>query len=57
VAAPLIDLVGTPEPEELRLSAGHVGLIAGRSAAKVTIPTIVEFLQRRSDPIAVAKGA
>jgi polyhydroxyalkanoate synthase len=50
-AAPLIDLVGSEDKEELRLQAGHIGLAVGKSAAKVTIPTIVEFLQRRSEEL------
>ena len=48
-AAPLIDLVGSPDKHELRLDAGHVGLLVGRTAAKTTIPTIIEFLIERSD--------
>lgn len=48
-AAPLIDLVGSEDKDELRLQAGHIGLAVGKSAAKVTIPTIVEFLQKRSE--------
>jgi polyhydroxyalkanoate synthase subunit PhaC len=47
--APLIDLVGSPEKHQLRLDAGHVGLVVGRSAARTTIPTIIDFLQRRSE--------
>jgi polyhydroxyalkanoate synthase len=50
-AAPLIDLVGSEDKDELRLQAGHIGLAVGKSAAKVTIPTIVEFLQRRSEEL------
>jgi polyhydroxyalkanoate synthase len=48
-AAPLIDLIGSPDKHELRLDAGHVGLLVGRSAAKTTIPTIIDFLVDRSD--------
>jgi polyhydroxyalkanoate synthase subunit PhaC len=47
--APLIDLVGSAEKDELVLDAGHVGLLVGRTAARTTIPTIIEFLHRRSD--------
>lgn len=53
-ARPLVDLVGSTEPEELLLDAGHIGLAVGRTAAKVTIPTIIEFLQRRSVRLAAA---
>ena len=48
-AAPLIDLVGSSDKHELRLDAGHVGLLVGRTAAKTTIPTIIEFLIERSE--------
>ena len=48
-AAPLIDLVGSQDKHELRLDAGHVGLLVGRGAAKTTIPTIIEFLIERSE--------
>ena len=48
VAAPLSVLVGSAESDELRLNAGHIGLVVGRTAAKVTIPRIIEFLERRS---------
>ena len=40
-AAPLLGLIGGPDVEKLRLAAGHVGLVAGRAAAKVTLPGIV----------------
>ncbi len=48
-ATPLLDLVGSQDREQLRLDAGHIGLAVGRSAATVTIPTIVDFLRKRSD--------
>lgn len=48
-AEPLRDLVGSAEAEDLKLSAGHVGLLAGRKAAKETLPSIVEWLDRHSD--------
>lgn len=47
-SAPLIDLVGSPDKHELQLSAGHIGLVVGKTAARTTIPTIIDFLQRRS---------
>ncbi len=50
-AAPLIDLVGSSDKHELRLDAGHVGLLVGRTAAKTTIPTIIEFLNERSEAL------
>ena len=50
--APLIDLVGSPDKHELRLPAGHMGLVVGRTAARTTVPTIIDFLRRRSEPLA-----
>jgi polyhydroxyalkanoate synthase len=54
VARALPGLVGSEESDELRLDAGHVGLVVGRTAAKVTIPKIIEFLRRRSEPATAA---
>ncbi|RBY96551.1 alpha/beta hydrolase [Blastococcus sp. TF02-8] len=57
---PLIDLVGSPDKHELVLPAGHMGLVVGRTAAKTTVPTIIDFLRRRSDAVeapGMAKGA
>jgi polyhydroxyalkanoate synthase subunit PhaC len=50
-SAPLIDLVGSADKHELSLNAGHMGLVVGRTAAKTTVPRIIEFLQKRSDPV------
>jgi polyhydroxyalkanoate synthase subunit PhaC len=49
--APLIDLVGSPDKHELCLDAGHMGLVVGRTAARTTVPTIIDFVRRRSDPV------
>ena len=48
-AAPVVDLVGADDAHELRLAAGHVGLVAGRSAAKVTLPGIAGWIAEHSD--------
>jgi polyhydroxyalkanoate synthase len=48
-AEPIVGLVGSEDAEELRLGAGHVGLVAGRSAAKVTLPGIAGWLAEHSD--------
>ena len=48
-AAPLVDLVGSSDKQELRLDGGHIGLVVGKTAAKSTIPTIIDFLQQRSE--------
>ena len=44
----LKDLVGSRDAENLKLAAGHVGLLAGRRAAKETLPSIVAWLDRHS---------
>jgi polyhydroxyalkanoate synthase len=49
-ARPILGLVGSTDKEELLLDAGHIGLVVGRKAAKVTVPQIIDFLQRRSEP-------
>ena len=46
-AEPLKDLI--PQIEELRLAAGHVGLVAGRAAAKVTLPGIAGWIADHSE--------
>lgn len=45
---PLSDLVGSDDVTDLRIPAGHLGLAAGRDAAKITVPGIVEWLNARS---------
>jgi polyhydroxyalkanoate synthase len=46
---PLTALVGSEDVEELRLDAGHVGLAASRTAAKVTLPRVADWVTRHSD--------
>jgi polyhydroxyalkanoate synthase len=46
---PLVGLVGSPDARELRLESGHVGLVAGRSAAKVARPRISEWIVGHSE--------
>jgi polyhydroxyalkanoate synthase len=53
-AEPLVRLVGSPDARELRLHSGHVGLVAGRSAAKVARPQIAEWIREHSDTAARA---
>ncbi len=45
-AAPLIDLVGSTDKRQLRLDAGHMGLVVGRTASRTTVPMIIEYLSR-----------
>lgn len=46
---PLTALVGSDDAEDLVLKAGHVGLVASRTAAKVTLPRIAEWVMHHSD--------
>ncbi|EGD56717.1 alpha/beta fold hydrolase [Gordonia neofelifaecis] len=48
-ASPILDLIGSDVKTELRLDGGHIGLVVGRTAAKTTVPTIVDFLQKQSE--------
>jgi polyhydroxyalkanoate synthase subunit PhaC len=48
-AEPVVGLLGSEDAQELRLAAGHVGLVAGRSAAKVTLPGIAGWIAEHSD--------
>jgi polyhydroxyalkanoate synthase len=50
-SAPLLDLVGSEDKQELRLDAGHMGLVVGRTAARTTVPKIIDFLRGRSEPV------
>jgi poly[(R)-3-hydroxyalkanoate] polymerase subunit PhaC len=46
---PLLELVGSTDVEELRLAAGHVGVIAGRTAQRRNIPAMADWLARHSE--------
>jgi polyhydroxyalkanoate synthase subunit PhaC len=45
---PLGALVGSADVTDLRIPAGHLGLAAGRDAAHITVPRIVEWLNDHS---------
>jgi len=47
--APVVDLVGSADIEQIRLPAGHVGLLASRTASNWTIPRLVDWIQRHSE--------
>ena len=47
-AEQVLSLVGSSDKEELRLPSGHVALVAGRSAANVTLPGIIDWIAARS---------
>jgi polyhydroxyalkanoate synthase len=46
---PIMELVNSPDKEQIILPAGHVGLVAGRSAINVLWPALHGWLQTRSD--------
>jgi polyhydroxyalkanoate synthase len=48
-AEPLKRLIA--QTEELRLGAGHVGLVAGRAAAKITLPGIAGWIAEHSEAV------
>lgn len=48
-AKPLAGLVGSEDVTELCLESGHIGLVAGRQAAKVAQPKLAEWIRTRSD--------
>jgi len=50
-AEPLLDLVGSKDRTELRLPAGHVAMVAGRSAVKTNIPRIIDWIDSHSLPV------
>lgn len=50
-ASPLVDLIGSEDKQELRLDAGHVGLLVGRGAARNTLPVVIDFLKQRSEAV------
>jgi polyhydroxyalkanoate synthase len=49
------DLVGSKDAQNLKLAAGHVGLLAGRKAARETLPSIVEWLDAHSERLRRAR--
>jgi polyhydroxyalkanoate synthase len=53
---PVVHLVGSSDVEEIRLPAGHVGLMASRTASKWTIPRIVDWTHRHSQELAPLVG-
>jgi polyhydroxyalkanoate synthase subunit PhaC len=51
----LLGLIGSEDVEQARVPAGHAGLIVGRQGAKISIPTIIDWLERHSAARAGAK--
>ena len=52
-SAPLADLLGSEDIEILRVPGGHAGALMGSAARRVTMPRVVDWLQRH--PSSVAK--
>jgi polyhydroxyalkanoate synthase len=50
-ATPIVDLLTGTTVETLRLDAGHASLTGGRTAAKVTVPRIIEWLANHSEDL------
>jgi len=48
---PVVHLVGSSDIEEIRLPAGHVGLMASRTASQQTIRRIVDWTHRHSEEL------
>jgi polyhydroxyalkanoate synthase len=48
-ARPIADLLGSKDLEVLEIDAGHIGLVIGRAAHKVTFPKIFEWLLLHSE--------
>lgn len=49
-ARPLTGATGSTDVEELLLPAGHVGLFVGRAARKITLPKVIDWIHRHSEP-------
>lgn len=54
-AAPLVQLVGSKDKEQIILDAGHVGIVAGRGAVKNLWPRVAGWLGERSSPLKEAR--
>ena len=54
-SAPLADLLGSEDIETLRVPGGHAGALMGSVARRVTMPHVVDWLQRHSVAVSPAK--
>ena len=45
---PLMEMIGSDDKTELRVPAGHVGLVVGRSSAKQCLPPMIDWMAERS---------
>jgi polyhydroxyalkanoate synthase len=48
-ARPIVDVLNSQDHELLEIEAGHIGLLIGRSAKKVSFPGIIGWLLRHSE--------
>jgi polyhydroxyalkanoate synthase len=53
-SAPMASLLGSDEVEEVNVAAGHAGAFMGRASMKVTIPAMIDWLERHSTQAAAA---
>lgn len=49
---PLAELLGSDDVEVLRIPGGHAGALMGSAARRMTMPGVLDWLARHSDPIA-----
>jgi polyhydroxyalkanoate synthase len=47
-------MLGSKDVEVLRVPAGHAGALMGSAATKVTMPGVIEWLERRGQPVVAA---
>jgi polyhydroxyalkanoate synthase len=55
--SPFVDLIGSEDKTEMRLKAGHVGIMVGRNASKNTMPAMAEWIAQHSEPIPGTQAA
>lgn len=48
-SAPMAEMLGSSDLETHSVPAGHIGLIMGRSGAKISIPLMLDWLTRHSE--------
>ncbi len=54
-SAPLAGLLGSDDVEILRVPGGHAGALMGSVARRVTMPQVVDWLQRHAVPVSPVK--
>lgn len=56
-AAPLVELVGSKDKQQIVIEGGHVGIVAGKSAARELWPRVATWLAERSSTPKAVKAA